>query len=94
MSQESIGEWDQFAANERFGKSDYHEDIYTTTIDRSGPLYRMRELEAERKVREIEGDSTINAHIREERGLDIGDDGLDEEERSVSAIQYLGKDQC
>ena len=87
MSQESIGEWDQFAANERFGgKSDYHEDIYTTTIDRSGPLYRMRELEAERKVREIEGASTINAHIREERGLDVGDDGLDEEERFVSAL--------
>lgn len=84
MSQESIGNWDQFAANERFGrKSNYHEDIYTTAIDRSGPLYRMRELEAERKVREIEGDFSANPHMREERGLGLGESGADEEERYV-----------
>jgi PAB1-binding protein PBP1 len=84
MEKESIGDWDQFAANARFGgKSDYHEEIYTTAIDRSGPLYRMREIEAERKVREIEGDTAINPHIREERGLEVND-GDDEESRFVS----------
>lgn len=83
MSLESSGEWDQFKANEeRFGlKSDFNEEMYTTKIDRSGPMYRLREIEAERKVREIEGDLSTNAHIREERGLQNEKDGFDEEEK-------------
>lgn len=77
----SGGEWDQFKANEeRFGvKSDYDETLYTTKIDKKNPLYAMREREAERIAREIEGDVSTNAHMREERGLK--DDGLDEEEK-------------
>lgn len=83
MSLESGGEWDQFKANEqRFGvTSDYDENIYTTRIDKSHPLHRMREAEAERIAREIEGDTSTNAHIREERGIRHDDDGIDEEER-------------
>jgi len=90
MSKESIGVWDQFAANERFGgKSNYHEELYTTPIDRTGPLYRMRELEAERKVREIEDDFSANPHVREERGLGLEEDGADEEERYTPAEAYV-----
>ncbi|MCJ1295155.1 hypothetical protein MMC34_006716 [Xylographa carneopallida] len=83
MSLESNGEWDQFKANEeRFGlKSDFNEEMYTTKIDRSGPMYRLREIEAERKVREIEGDLSSNSHMREERGLEIEDDGHNEEDK-------------
>ena len=82
MSLESSGgEWDQFKANEeRFGvKSDYDENIYTTKIDRNNPLYAMRERKAALIAREIEGDLSTNAHMREERGF--RDDGLDEEEK-------------
>lgn len=77
------GEWDQFKANEqKFGlKSDYDENIYTTRIDRSNPLYAMREREAARIAREIEGDVSSNPHVREERGH--GDEALDEEAKYV-----------
>ncbi len=77
------GEWDQFKANEKlFGlKTDYDENIYTTTIDRSNPSYREREARAQRIAREIESSSTNSAHIREERGM-INEDGeLDEEDK-------------
>ena len=84
MALESTGNWDQFAANEQqFGvKSDYDESIYTTRIDRSNPLYPMRLAEADRIAREIEADSSNNAHMREERGQGE-EDGADEEERLV-----------
>lgn len=80
---ESGAQWDQFATNERlFGlKSDYNENLYTTRIDRSNPKYRQQEAEAQRIAREIEGTSTNNAHIREERGLADEDGGFDEEEK-------------
>jgi PAB1-binding protein PBP1 len=76
MSLESGEEWDQFKANEeRFGlRSDYDENIYTTAIDRSNPLYKMREREAERIAREIEGSSAATARRKQ-------DDGLDEEDK-------------
>ncbi|MCJ1390426.1 hypothetical protein MMC18_003285 [Xylographa bjoerkii] len=93
MSLESSGEWDQFKANEeRFGlKTDFNEEMYTTKIDRSGPMYRLREIEAERKVREIEGDLPSNSHIREERGLEIEDNGHNEEEK-YSGVHRNGPD--
>lgn len=77
-------EWDQFEANERlYGvKSDYDENLYTTTIDRTTPLYKQRAAEAERIAREIEGTSSMNSHVAEERGLILGDDsGMDEEDK-------------
>ena len=79
----SGGEWDQFKANEKlFGlKSDYDENIYTTTIDRSNPSYRVREARAQRLAQEIEGMSTSSSHILEERGVIDEDGGLDEEDK-------------
>ena len=72
--------WDQFKANERlFGlKTDYDEEIYTTAIDRSNPLYREREARAQQLAREIEGSAAKDAHTREERGI-VDDGDLDEE---------------
>ena len=79
----SSGEWDQFKANEKlFGlKSDYDENIYTTTIDRSNPSFREREARAQRLAQEIEGSSTGSAHVREERGQIDEDGELDEEDK-------------
>jgi PAB1-binding protein PBP1 len=80
------GTWDQFAVNERlFGlKTDYDENIYTTTIDRSHPDYQKRLAEADRKAREIENSDSVNRHVLEERirdHLTIDDSGLDEEDK-------------
>lgn len=87
--------WDQFEANERlYGvRSDYDENIYTTAINRNTPQYRQREAAAERLAREIEGGSTMNPHVREERGVtQVDDSGLDEEEKLVSSSRsYLSK---
>ncbi|KAF2809728.1 uncharacterized protein BDZ99DRAFT_388593 [Mytilinidion resinicola] len=76
--------WDQFATNQqRFGvESTYDESIYTTTIDRSNPLYQERAARAERIAREIETSSTLNSHVNEERGnANVDDSGVDEEEK-------------
>ncbi len=75
--------WDQFEANERlYGlKSDYDENLYTTTIDRSHPLYKQRAAAAERTAREIESSGTMNAHVAEERGHDNQDDNFADEEQ-------------
>lgn len=47
--------WDQFATNERLygARTDYHEDIYTTKLDRSGSDYNAREKRAAQLEREI-----------------------------------------
>jgi PAB1-binding protein PBP1 len=77
-------EWDQFATNEQlFGvKTNYDENIYTTTINRSDPQYAARAARAEKIAREIEGSSASNSHMREERGqTGIDDKGGDEEEK-------------
>ncbi|KAI9811605.1 MAG: hypothetical protein M1827_005354 [Pycnora praestabilis] len=76
--------WDQFETNERlYGvKSNYDENIYTTTIDRSNPLYKQRAAMAEKLARDIEGGNTTNAHMAEERGITTEDDaGIDEEDK-------------
>lgn len=80
--------WDQFEANERlYGvKSDYDENIYTTAIDRSSPLYKQREAAAEKIAREIEASNTFNAHVAEERGYALADDsGVNEEEKYAAS---------
>ena len=63
--------WDQFEANERlYGvRTDYDENFYTTSIDRSDPLYQQRSAAAEKVAREIEAGNALNAHVAEERGL-------------------------
>ncbi|KAF9878527.1 pab1 binding protein [Colletotrichum karsti] len=81
------GAWDQFAENERlFGlKTDYDENIYTTTIDKSHPQYRERMAAADRKAREIERSLATTAHVAEERVMDFvaggNDQGGDEEDK-------------
>lgn len=78
--------WDQFADNERlFGlTTDYDENIYTTTIDKSHPQYKQRLAEADKKAREIERSAATNSHVAEERiadNLSKTDDGVDEEDK-------------
>lgn len=78
--------WDQFAANEeKFGlKTDYDENIYTTTIDRSHPSYKTRMAKADQMAREIERSNPVSSHVAEERVMDYSgpaDGGLDEEEK-------------
>lgn len=79
------GAWDQFAENERlFGlKTDYDENIYTTSIDKSHPQYKERLAAAERKAREIERSVAATSHVAEERVMDFvgGDDQRDEEDK-------------
>ncbi|RAK82363.1 putative PAB1 binding protein (Pbp1) [Aspergillus fijiensis CBS 313.89] len=84
--------WDQFEANARlFGAtSSYDENIYTTRIDRSDPAYKLKEAEAARIAREIEGTNTDNVHVREERGLASADDG--DEEEKYSGVRRDEKD--
>lgn len=84
-------DWDQFEVNERlFGvKSDFDENIYTTTLDRSHPDFPRLEAEATKIAAQIEGQSTsgLNAHVAEERGLNVVDDsGMDEEDKWVVAV--------
>jgi len=94
LSLESSGQsggWDQFATNERlFGvRSDYDENLYTTTIDRSHPQYAERAALAEKKAREIEASSALNAHVREERSQNVASDkGGDEEDLYVVSGCY------
>lgn len=78
------GAWDQFAENERrFGlTTDYDENIYTTAIDKSHPMYKQRLAEADKKAKEIERSVTNNAHVAEERITDnLTGDGGDEEDK-------------
>lgn len=50
------GDWDQFAANEKlFGvQSDYHEELYTTKLEKGGKGWTEKEKWAEKLAREIE----------------------------------------
>ena len=76
--------WDQFEVNERlYGvKTDYDETMYTTPIDRSGPLYKQRLAEAERIARDIESSNAMTLHVAEERGIVTADDsGVNEEDK-------------
>ena len=76
--------WDQFAVNEqKYGvQTTYDENMYTTAIDRSNPQFKQRQAEADRIAREIEGSTSANPHVTEERRRDADrEDGLDEEEK-------------
>lgn len=54
--------WDQFAVNEqKFGvTTDFKEELYTTTLDRSASDFVLREREAIRLAKEIENVSQIS----------------------------------
>ncbi|KAK6464439.1 hypothetical protein DFJ63DRAFT_311746 [Scheffersomyces coipomensis] len=77
------GSWDQFKVNEeKFGvESTYDEHLYTTRIDKSAHDYHEKVKKAEQIAREIEGQSTTNSHILEERGIQVDDSGVDEEDK-------------
>ncbi|KAL8283039.1 hypothetical protein RB597_010427 [Gaeumannomyces tritici] len=83
--------WDQFAANERLFnvKTNYHENIYTTTIDKSHPQYKERLAAADKKAREIERSAPATAHVAEERVMDFagGDDKKGDEEDKYSGVR-------
>ncbi|KAF2223639.1 hypothetical protein BDZ85DRAFT_112264 [Elsinoe ampelina] len=68
------GSWDQFAANEKLYnvRSDYDEDMYTTSIDKTNPRYRQIADRAERLAREMEKDGESRKVV---------DSGLDEEDK-------------
>lgn len=93
LEKSSGGAWDQFAENERlFGlKTDYDENIYTTSIDKSHPQYKERLAAAERKAREIERSAPTTSHVAEERVMDFvgGDDQRDEEDKYVKFIHLI-----
>ncbi|KAG8904527.1 hypothetical protein FRB99_001610 [Tulasnella sp. 403] len=80
------GQWDQFAANEKlFGvKTDFHEEIYTTRLDRTTSDFRERERKAQQLADEITGTVSLNPHIREERGH--ADEGAANEEDKYGAV--------
>lgn len=87
------GTWDQFATNSQlFGaQSTYDENLYTTAIDRSAPSYKRREAEAARIAREIEGQTSGNSHVREERGQAVEHDGEDEEDKYSGVRRTEGR---
>ncbi|KAJ7519011.1 hypothetical protein O6H91_20G019100 [Diphasiastrum complanatum] len=83
--------WDQFETNKTlFGvESTFDEELYTTKLER-GPQTREREREAWRIAREIEGQSTRNVHLAEERGIQLASQLGDlDEESKFSAVSRL-----
>lgn len=88
LEDSSNGAWDQFKVNEeKFGvESTYDEHLYTTRIDKSALDYQQRLEKAERLAREIEGQSSTDRHVMEERGVQVDDSGLDEEDKYSGVI--------
>ena len=86
---ERAGGWDQFAAFERMtgNRTTFTEEQYTTKLDRSDPRIRAMEAKAERLAREIEGQSSTNYHVAEERGHQYDDSGLDEEDKYSGVVR-------
>ncbi|KAI8579049.1 hypothetical protein K450DRAFT_243621 [Umbelopsis ramanniana AG] len=83
--------WDQFAANEKlFGlKTNFDEEIYTTRLDRSAPDYKTREKRAAEMAAEIQKSASTNVHVMEERGAQMDDSGMDEEDRYGAVVRDI-----
>lgn len=84
--------WDQFVVNQQlFGiTTSFDENIYTIPLDRTAKDYRARESEAEKIAEEIM--STVagksgNVHLAEERGEEIDDSGMDEEDKYGAVVR-------
>lgn len=78
------GAWDQFKVNEeKFGvESTYDEHLYTTRVNTLAKDYNERLQRAQKIAREIEGLTTLDHHVLEERGIAVADDsGMDEEDK-------------
>lgn len=91
---ESIGSWDQFAANqEKFGvKTSYDENLYTTKLDKD-KIDQAKIKHAERIAREIESQTTTNIHLAEERNQKLALD-FDEEDLYSGVLDKSGKDKA
>ena len=87
----SIGQWDQFKANQELFNvnATYDENLYTTELDKS-QIDKKKIAEAERLAREIEGTTSSNLHIAEERGHVVETD-YDEEDRYSGVLTKDGK---
>ncbi|KAG2177945.1 hypothetical protein INT43_003192 [Umbelopsis isabellina] len=85
----STDNWDQFAANEKlFGlTTNFNEELYTTKLDRSAPDFKAREKRAAEVAADIQKTAATNVHIMEERGLQIDDSGMDEEDRYGAVVR-------
>ncbi|KAG2328128.1 hypothetical protein Bca52824_010856 [Brassica carinata] len=86
--------WNQFEVNETlFGvTSTFDEELYTTKLER-GPRTRELEEQALKIAREIEGESTRDLHVAEERGLQLsGKFDIDEETKYSSVCPLNGID--
>lgn len=81
--------WDQFAVNEElFGlKTNFEEEIYTTRLDRGSKLYREKEKIAEKLAHEIQKSGSSNSHLLEERGVEIDEDDLNEEDKYGAVVR-------
>ena len=82
-------DWDQFAAFERMtgAKTTYTEEQYTTALNKNDPRMKALEAEAERIAREIEGQTSTNSHVAEERGHSLDDSGMDEEDKYAGVLR-------
>ena len=82
-----MGEWNQFEANTRLFnvKNTWDENIYTKKIDMS-KVSKAQLAKAEKLAREIEGSSSSNFHLQEERGQRV-EHGMDEEDLYSGVIR-------
>lgn len=86
LEDSGVAGWDQFATNARLYnvQTDYDEDLYTTTIDRTDPKYKEKEALASRIANEIQSSAPVNSHVAEERTMNADAEAdLDEEEKCV-----------
>lgn len=90
----SSEKWDQFQVNQdKFGvTTSFDENEYTTKLDREGPHYHQRELQAARIASEIENDISHNVHILEERNHTLAEDFSEEDRFSgVTRIPHVNQ---
>ena len=68
-------------------RTTYTEEQYTTQLNKNDPRMKALEAQAERIAREIEGQTSSNVHVAEERGHYIDDSGMDEEDKYSGVIR-------
>lgn len=98
----AIGNWDQFAANRDLtGEpvSQYDENLYTTELPKRGNgevgISSREYRDAERIAREIQGQTTDNIHLMEERGqMSESDFHGDEEDRYSGVLRTANNDRA
>ncbi|XP_010501543.1 PREDICTED: polyadenylate-binding protein-interacting protein 4 [Camelina sativa] len=82
--------WNQFEANESlFGvKSTFDEELYTTKLERGAQSKELEE-QARRIANEIEGETTRDLHVAEERGLQLSVKSDFDEEARYSSVRRV-----